>query len=87
MSLPHEKTGLFLDGDAHASRSTCDHRHGGFQRSGIEIRHLGFGNALDLILGEAGDLVLIRNAGTGFNTGSLLDQNGSRRSLCNESKG
>ena len=75
---------LVLDGDTHGAGGTCDHAHGSLEGTGVQVGHLGFCDLLHLLLGDLSHLVLVRLSGSGVDTGSLLDQDGSGGSLGDE---
>ena len=76
-----------LNGNAHAAGGALDHADSGFQRSSVQVGHLGLGDLLGLCQRDGANLVLVGHAGSSVDAGSLLDQNGRRRGLGDEGEG
>ena len=76
-----------LDDDAHGTAGAADHAAGSFQRSSVQVGHLGLCDLFHLSGGQRSDLLLVGLAGSGVDASGLLDQNGCRRSLGDEAEG
>ena len=76
-----------LDGDAHGTAGAADHAACSFQRSSVQVGHLGLSDLFHLSGGQSSDLFLVGLAGSGVDASGLLDQNGCRRSLGDEAEG
>ena len=76
-----------LNGNAHAAGGALDHADSGLQGSSVQVGHLGLGDLLGLSQRDGANLVLVGHAGSSVDAGSLLDQNGRRRSLGDEGEG
>ena len=76
-----------LDDDAHGTAGAADHAAGSFQRSSVQVGHLGLSDLFHLSGGQSSDLFLVGLAGSGVDASGLLDQNGCRRSLGDEAEG
>src|SRR4029079_11487792 len=78
--------GVSVGGDAHRAGGALHDLHRGLDVVGVEVRHLGRRDLADLVLGEAADLLLVRDAGALLQAGGLLDQLGGGRGLPEESE-
>ena len=76
-----------LDGDTHGTAGAANHAACSFQRSSVQVGHLGLGDLFHLSGGQRSDLFLVGLAGSGVDASCLLDQNGCRRSLGDEAEG
>jgi hypothetical protein len=65
-----------LDDDAHGTAGAADHAAGSFQRSSVQVGHLGLSDLFHLSGGQSSDLFLVGLAGSGVDASGLLDQNG-----------
>ena len=70
-----------LDGDTHGTAGAANHAACSFQRSSVQVGHLGLGDLFHLSGGQRSDLFLVGLAGSGVDASGLLDQNSCRRSL------
>ena len=76
-----------LDGDTHGTAGAANHAACSFQRSSVQVGHLGLGDLFHLSGGQSSDLFLVGLAGSGVDASGLLDQNSCRRSLGDEAEG
>src|SRR5690242_20537781 len=73
--------------DAHGAGGALDDLHRGVDVVRVEVGELGRGDLAHLVLGQLADLLLVRDARTLAEAGSLLDQLGGRRGLGDEREG
>ena len=74
-------------GDTHASCGTCHHAHSGCEGEAVEVRHLAFGDRLDLVPGDGGNLLAVRLSGSGGNLGRFFQGDSHGRLLDFEGEG
>src|SRR5438045_9565472 len=75
---------LLRDVHTHTARRAFDQPHGGFDRPGVQILHLGLRNIAQLLLIQFAHFVLIGSAGAFFRADCFLDHIADRRRLRHE---
>jgi hypothetical protein len=78
---------LTLHRHAHGACGPFDDAHGGLDAGGIQVRHLGLGDLLDLVLGDLADLLLVGDARARLDLGGLLDEDAGGAGLDLELEG